>query len=112
MPFTTEHSQDIADNNFAANTKLINQQIYRENDDPLNFTICRNSGSNITSQQLSRNKALHHVQYPNGDSEVRKKMLTQSDDKYNSHKRGSSKILGSEMIKSPNASPQFEPLKQ
>ena len=104
-PFTTEHSHDIADNNFAANTKLINQEIYRENDDPLNFTICRNSGSNMTSQQMSRNKALHHGINPNGDSELRKKMLTQSDDKYNSHKRGSSKIIGSDMMKSPSASP-------
>ena len=60
---------------------------------------------------MSRNKALHHGINPNGDSELRKKMLTQSDDKYNSHKRGSSKIIGSDMMKSPNASPQFEPLK-
>ena len=94
LPFTTEHSLEFHDNHFAENAKLINQQIYRENDDPLNFTICRTSENNgLTSQIASRNKALNNVEYANSDTEGRKKMLTQSDDKYKSNKRASGKMI-------------------
>ena len=49
------------------------------------------------------------AQFPNGESDKnRVKMLTHSDDKYTSHKRGSSKLRNSEMFRSPNASPEWE----
>ena len=106
QPFATENSHEVIDQNFGNG---FNENPYSPNN-PMDFTISRNSHANYLPSQIpSRNAGLITAQFPNGESDKnRVKMLTHSDDKYNSHKRGSSKIRNSEMFRSPNASPEWE----
>lgn len=106
QPFATENSHEVIEPNFANAYSGENLQPFSQNVNPL--TNSRNSQNNyLTSQVPSRKAGLITAQFPAGDSDkARVKMLTYSDDKYNSHKRNSSKYRKSEMcFISPNASP-------